>query len=178
MDFGQTVWESRSQKPEIGSQKLIFRQQTGKTGRLGAAKSSLKILGELLGGLGRSGFGPNYRIINSQPCCLRKKSPCVRFCEISAPFRDCFDEIRTFGDNPVIADCPKSNNTLWIFYRFLDSFKHLFVPPFPFCCFARIMQNYSNLKICPKNTQQRISVLFYFKLLDYFFPPCFAYGTP
>jgi len=80
----------------------------GKIERFDAVKCSLKILGELFGGLGRSGFGPNYRVINSQPCCLRKKSPLVRFCEIFAPFRDFFDEIRTFGDNPVIADCPKS----------------------------------------------------------------------
>ena len=81
-----------------------------KVERFDTVKCSLKILGELFGGLGRSGFSPNCRIINPQLCCLRKKSPWIRFGEIFAPFRDFFDEIRTFGDNPVIADCPKSNS--------------------------------------------------------------------
>ena len=63
---------------------------------------------------------PAYHGAGNRPqlCCLRKKSPWICFCEIFAPFRDFFDEIRTFGDNPVIADCPKSNRgRLWHFFR-------------------------------------------------------------
>ena len=49
-------WEQLSQKPDFGSQKLIFRQQTGKTERFDAKNVGLKILGELFGGLSRSGY--------------------------------------------------------------------------------------------------------------------------
>ena len=108
LDFGQTVWESRSQKPEIGSQKLIFRQQTGKTGRFDAVKSSLKILGELFEGLSRSGFCPNYRIINPRCCYPRKKSLWNHFYDVFATFCGFFGSFYAFGDNPAIADCPKS----------------------------------------------------------------------
>ena len=65
---------------------------------------------ELFGGLSRSGFCPDYRIINPRCCYPRKKLLWNRFYEVFATFCGFFGSFYAFGDNLAIADCPKSND--------------------------------------------------------------------